>query len=206
MAAAVELKVGCEGASVGLAGVGDDELAVRARAGDERAFEALYRRWSGRVLRFAQRRLGERAEAEDVVQEVFLALHRGLGSYEGRSRFGTWLLGIAHHLTCRAQRRRSRRSLVPLDGLRSELPALRTPSSAEARFDARRALERCADAMAEAATPTQREVFRLVVTEGRTAEAAARELRRPAGTVRAQLLRMRRSLLARAPGLAETLS
>ena len=76
----------------------DDALVARTLAGDESAFVALYDRWAPRVMRFALSRLGDREDAEDVAQEVFLAALRGLSSYQGRSCFGTWLLGISYHL------------------------------------------------------------------------------------------------------------
>jgi RNA polymerase sigma-70 factor (ECF subfamily) len=181
----------------------DQALVARVLAGDERAFPALHARWSQRVLRFAEARLGNRADAEEVSQEVFLALLRCLPSYQGRSRFGTWLLGIAHHLICRAQRRRVRMELVPV----AEAEAMPAPGSLhEGSVDAARALERCAHVLEANATPAQREIFRLHYLESRSAGEVAKHLRRSPETVRAQLCRTRRALLAHTPGLVDILA
>jgi RNA polymerase sigma-70 factor, ECF subfamily len=179
---------------------GDRELAARAGR-DPEAFAALYERWAPRVRRFATARLGDADDAEDVVQEVFVALLRSLDSYEGRSRFGTWLLGIAHHKACRLRRR----------GLRAERACLAAPAErpaapdADARLDAVRALERCARTLESEASQGQRAAFWLYYARCRSAGEAARELRCSPESVRAQLSRVRRVLRTRAPGLAETL-
>jgi RNA polymerase sigma-70 factor (ECF subfamily) len=182
---------------------GDETLVERAIAGHAEAFDALYRRWSPRVLRFAQTRLGAREDAEDVTQEVFAALLRCLPSYRGQSRFGTWLFGIAYHLICRSQRRRGRAALVPLSEA-DETPG-EEAGGAEQSLDATRALERCASALETHATRSQREIFWLCYGEGRSAGEVAEQLQRSPETVRAQLCRTRRALLAGTPGLLETL-
>jgi RNA polymerase sigma-70 factor (ECF subfamily) len=181
---------------------GDEALVARALAGDAAAFAAIYERWSPRVLRFASARLGDRDEAEDVMQEVFVALMRCLPSYRGQSRFGTWLLGIAFHLICRAQRRRTRAGAMPID--EAEEAAMPAPS-AEAALDASRALERCTTLLASQASRSQREIFRMCYAENHSTVAVARKLRRSPETVRATLCRTRRALLEATPGLLETL-
>src|SRR2546427_11601353 len=75
----------------------DMALAARVRRGDHQAFAELHRLYHRRVLAFAQKRLGDSAEAEDVVQDVFLALFRSIDRYEGGSSLLTWTFGIAHH-------------------------------------------------------------------------------------------------------------
>jgi RNA polymerase sigma-70 factor (ECF subfamily) len=181
----------------------DEAFVARAVAGEREAFDALYRRWFPRVQRFAQARLGGREDAEDVTQEVFAALLRCLPSYRGQSRFGTWLLGIAYHLICRAQRRRGRAGHVAL-GEAEEEPGPDT-GTAEQHLDASRALARCAGVLETHASRSQREIFWLCYGEGRTAGEVARALRRSPETVRAQLCRARRALLESTPGLLETL-
>ncbi len=181
----------------------DEALVARAVAGDRGAFAAIYQRWSVRVLRFALTRLGDPDEAEDVVQEVFVALLRCLPAYRGSSRFGTWLFGVAFHVICRARRRRHRTAWVPLveDLERPCAPAL----SGEDRLDAARTLRRCADTLQHYATRRQREVFRLSYAEGCSVPEVAHRLQRSPETVRAQLSRARRTLLECTPGLPEVL-
>lgn len=73
-------------------------LARRAASGDAQALEALYGRYSGALHAHITHRLsGSREDVEDVWQETLLAAVRALPTYDGRSRFFTWLCGIAGH-------------------------------------------------------------------------------------------------------------
>src|SRR4051794_41624107 len=76
------------------ADVADEELVARARDGDEAAFSALVRRHSPALLRLARMYTPSQAVAEDVVQETWLGVLRGLERFEGRSSFRTWLFRI----------------------------------------------------------------------------------------------------------------
>jgi RNA polymerase sigma-70 factor (ECF subfamily) len=71
------------------------ELAQRAAAGEMLAFEELYARHNRRVYSLCLRMTANTAEAEDLTQEVFIQLHRKVGSFRGESAFTTWL----HRLT-----------------------------------------------------------------------------------------------------------
>jgi RNA polymerase sigma-70 factor, ECF subfamily len=72
----------------------DVELLRRLRAGDERAFVTLVERYNGSMLRLAASFVPSRAVAEEVVQETWLAMLRGLAAFEGRSSLKTWLFTI----------------------------------------------------------------------------------------------------------------
>ena len=73
----------------------DLELANRCRQGDAEAFEELYRQHAGRLYSLAFRMAGSPHEAEDLLQDVFLHVHRKLGGFRGESSLGTWLYRIA---------------------------------------------------------------------------------------------------------------
>jgi RNA polymerase sigma-70 factor, ECF subfamily len=72
----------------------DGELLVRLRSGDERAFVSLVERYQEQMLRLAASFVPSRAVAEEVVQDTWLALLRGLDTFEGRSSLKTWLFSI----------------------------------------------------------------------------------------------------------------
>jgi RNA polymerase sigma-70 factor (ECF subfamily) len=75
--------------------VGEDEGLVEAlRAGDEAAFVELVRRYQARLLRLAEATVGSHAVAEEVCQDTWLAVVRGVDRFEGRSSFKTWLFHI----------------------------------------------------------------------------------------------------------------
>jgi RNA polymerase sigma-70 factor (ECF subfamily) len=72
----------------------DADLVARAVAGDAGAFEELVSRHHPACLRYAAHLLGDRMEAEDVVQETLLRAHRALSRYEERQQFRGWLFQI----------------------------------------------------------------------------------------------------------------
>ncbi|MEX2273214.1 MAG: RNA polymerase sigma factor [Vicinamibacterales bacterium] len=76
----------------------DLALAERCQAGDFEAFEALYREHSSRLFGLSVRMLGNRTEAEDMLQDIFLTAHRKLKSYRGDARLSTWLFRLATNL------------------------------------------------------------------------------------------------------------
>ena len=75
-------------------------LVRRLRQGDERAFEGLVQVYQDRVFGLIFRMIGNRQEAEDLAQEVFITVHRSIHHYRGDGRFQTWLYRIASN-TCR---------------------------------------------------------------------------------------------------------
>ena len=81
-----------------LQNLSDEELFCRLRQGDELAFTTLYRRCQGPVYRFSLQMSGDPAIAEEVTQEVFLALIRGAGQFDGaRGNLQAWLFGAARN-------------------------------------------------------------------------------------------------------------
>jgi RNA polymerase sigma-70 factor, ECF subfamily len=76
---------------------GDRDLAARVLAGDRDAFEGLYRQHSHRLYNLVYRMAGS-AEADDLLQDVFLQAYRKLGTYKGDSSLGTWLYRLAANL------------------------------------------------------------------------------------------------------------
>jgi len=91
----------------------DEELAERAAGGEERAFEELVRRYTRPLLGLCLRLMGERPEAEDMVQEAFLKAYRGLASYDPSRAFASWLFRIAQNGCIDALRARKSWSPLP---------------------------------------------------------------------------------------------
>jgi RNA polymerase sigma-70 factor, ECF subfamily len=104
----------------------DDELLLRIRGGDEQAFTELYRKRQGMIYRFALHMSGSGALAEDVTQEVFLALIRGSCGYDPeRGGLSNYLFGIARKLVLRhMERGRVDVALESQDGLPAQAPEL----------------------------------------------------------------------------------
>ena len=87
----------------------DAELIAALRRGDEKAFADIVDRWGPALLRVARMYVPSHAVAEEVVQETWIAVLRGIDRFEGRSPLRTWVFGILLNLA-RTQGRRERRS------------------------------------------------------------------------------------------------
>jgi RNA polymerase sigma-70 factor, ECF subfamily len=87
-------------------------LVERARAGDTRAFERLYREHTGRVYGLCLRMTREPHTAEDCTQETFINAWRALARFETRSSFGTWLHRIAVNVALAKRRKAARNEPV----------------------------------------------------------------------------------------------
>jgi RNA polymerase sigma-70 factor, ECF subfamily len=107
----------------------DQELLQRLRAGDEAAFMDLVDRYGPLMLRIALMHVSSRAVAEEVVQEAWLGVLKGLDRFEGRSSLKTWILRIVAN-QARSRGERERRS-VPVSSL---TPADDEPAVDPARF------------------------------------------------------------------------
>jgi RNA polymerase sigma-70 factor (ECF subfamily) len=188
--------------------VADDDrrLVERARTGDARAFEALVRRYERWVFTLALRMVGDRAEAEDIAQEVFLKAYRGLEGFRGASRFSTWLYSIASHHCLSALASRSRTATSLSFGGRSGAggedppsPLDRLPDGAP-RADAileGRDLARTVQAELAKLPEDHRLVLILRDIQGMAYAEIAQTLGLELGTVRSRLHRARMDLKAR---------
>ena len=101
----------------------DDELAISAGAGDAQAFRVLLERHYDRIYRLAFRFFGNREDAEDITQDICLALPKKLRSFAGRARFTTWIYQVVIN-ACR-DHVRSRQSKTALNEAYVEVSELR---------------------------------------------------------------------------------
>jgi RNA polymerase sigma-70 factor (ECF subfamily) len=188
----------------------DRPLVNRAQAGDTAAFEALVRRYEGWVFTLALRMVGDRGEAEDMAQEVFLKAYRGLPRFKGTARFSTWLYAIASHHCLnhlRARRRRPEACAGRVEGFGGEelLAADLLPDGAP-RADAlleRADLARIVQTGLTSLTEDHRLILILRDIQGLSYEEIAETLEVEVGTVRSRLHRARAELRERLTGHLE---
>ncbi len=103
----------------------EDEILVqqvKKNLQGQTAFAELYRRHVSRVYRYLLARTGNEQDAQDLTAQTFLSALEAMPGYQGRSKFSTWLLGIAHNKA--ADHFRRQRPVVPLD----DLPELQHPT------------------------------------------------------------------------------
>ena len=153
-----------------------DGLIEQLRRREPGAAEELHRAYYGRIRRFVQRLIGE-TEADDVTQEVFLRVYRGIDAYQERERFEAWLFTIAGNLCFDAhRRRRPRAELADVAG--GEDPAARTE---------RREIEEELRAALRGLPFEQRQMFLLREDGGLTFREIAQKLGIPLGTALARM-------------------
>ena len=101
----------------------DEELVRDFLAGDGAAFEELVTRYQPTVMNMAYRLLGNRSDAADVCQEVFVLLLRKLGSFRGEAKFSTWLYRVSLN-ACHDYARKSRRNVSLSESPGDDLPEM----------------------------------------------------------------------------------
>lgn len=165
----------------------EKELVSKARAGDTAAFESLYRAHVGRVHALCLRMTGNKTDAEDLTQEVFVRTWNKLDMFRGESAFSTWLhrLTVNLVLTERRSHRRRTAKITVTDDLTAYESAGRKPDPG-LNID----LENAIAALPEGA----RRVFVLHDVEGYKHQEIASMMGLAVGTSKAQLHRARRLL------------
>lgn len=105
----------------------DNQLIEGALNGSLQAWETLVRRYEARVYNFSLRLTGNRDDAMDLMQEVFLGVYRNLERFRGESQFSSWLFRIAHNKAIDMARRRNASPVQDIDV--EELPELGSANS-----------------------------------------------------------------------------
>jgi RNA polymerase sigma-70 factor, ECF subfamily len=190
----------------------DAALVRRVVAGDAAAFELVMRRHNRRLFRLARATLRDDAEAEDALQEAYLAAHRALPGFRGDASLATWLSRLVTNECLDRLRKRARRdNIFPIGSLEAEndMEFAMTESQASAspdqmllRAQVRSLLERKLDAL----PASFRCVFVLRAVEELSVEETAQSLGIAEATVRSRHFRARsllRESLAREIDLAE---
>ena len=193
---AASWKVQSERTGASLDPVEASALIERCRAGDELAWEALVRRYQGRVYSVTLHYLRHAEEARDAAQEVFLRVYERLDTFHGDAGFLPWLLRLARNASIDRLRRRAARppadDLVVEDGV--ELAASGPDAEEQVGLRARRRLVwRAVVGMTE----QHREVILLHEIQGLKLEQIAEMLGLPLGTVKSRSNRARIELATR---------
>jgi RNA polymerase sigma-70 factor (ECF subfamily) len=168
-------------------------LVERCKAGDNAAFREIFRLHRTDVARLVQRMLGQSSDLDDLVQEVFLQVHRSIRDFRSEARFSTWLYRVAVNVVL--MHRRAARSRPVL----GELPDTLAPADGRELPDDALARQRRVSAfyrLLEGLSEKKRTVFVLHEIEGLPPAEIARVVGSPVLTIRTRLFYARRELLA----------
>ena len=193
-------EIALEGAAAAPAVVALEEgLVARCLSGDGFAFSRLVALHEGMVVNLSQRLLGDREEARDLAQDVFLQVFRTLGRFQGRSSLKTWIYRITVN-QCRNRqrwwRRRRRDRAVSLEQLNPTDEARLASGQGEPAFErvARREAAQRVQAALLGLSFDHRSILVLREVEGMRCDEIAATLGVPEGTVKSRLARAREQL------------
>jgi RNA polymerase sigma-70 factor (ECF subfamily) len=180
-----------------------DDLVRRAQRGDRIAFTELFRRHRNDVARLVFRMLGPTADVEDVVQEVFLQVHKSLGEFRGQAKFTTWLHRVTVNVVLMVRRAARSRPVFAGEPVADHEPDRgMLPDEDAARHARIAAFRRLLDRLPE----KKRTVFILHEIEGQSPAEIAEIVDAPVLTVRTRLFYARRELadmMGEEPSLAQ---
>lgn len=167
-----------------------DDVVKKAATGDMASFEQIYKSFSGFVYNVALRIVSDPADAEEIVQDVFLILHRRLKTFRFESSLKTWIYRITVNGAMAAARKNAakRQKTVSYD---DTLAVAREDDSKNSEHEARVIL-----GLLEKINPEQRMCVVLRTIEGLSYQEIADALRINIGTVRSRLKRAREMMLA----------
>lgn len=168
-----------------------DDVVIRAQAGDAQAFAELFRQHRSIVTGVAYRMLGPGADLDDVVQDVFLQVHRSLPDFRGQAKFTTWLHRVTVNVVLMTRRRaRSRPKYSHEEAARHEPTEEPSPDQVVAR---RRRVETFRGLL-DKLSDKKRTVFVLHELEGMPPAEIADVVECPVLTVRTRLFYARKEL------------
>jgi RNA polymerase sigma-70 factor (ECF subfamily) len=168
-------------------------LVERCQQGDVEAFRQLFREHRKDVLRLAQRMLGRNTDLEDIVQEVFLQVHRSIRDFRHGARFSTWLYRVTVNVVL--MHRRAAKSRPVFSEAPEHVAATDARPQADEQVERQRrvqAFHRLLDRLSD----KKRLVFVLHELEGLAPTEIAKIVGSPVLTVRTRLFYARRELLA----------
>ena len=179
--------------------VADEELMLQTQRGNVHAFELLFERYRSRVFGFILRMLnGERQEAEDLMQDIFIKLFKAKEMYEPRAKFSTWLFTIVRNHCLNFVRSRAylqAQRTVPLDPAdESGMAGAAMPAFAPVRERESDMTERLEQAV-QSLPAMYKDVFLLRAVEGFSHEETGLMLGLNPATVRTHFRRARLMLV-----------
>lgn len=179
----------------------DELLIQQVVRGDQEAFGCLYERYLPRVYGYVRKRLRNRADIEDAVQDVFFAVFSSLESFRGEAPFAAWVLGIARR-TVANRFKKKQHPTVPLDIDEPEsvdlmIPLLHRADTPLEQFECRERIRQIETAARDHLSSEQRELFTLHHLHHRSISDIATRLDKSEDAVKSNLYRARKVLMAR---------
>ena len=180
-----------------------DEIVIqKVVSGDRDAFNEIYERYFPRVTGFVRKRIDNRADVEEVVQEVFINIFSSLDSFRGEAPFAAWVFGLTRR-TLASRFRRKQHPTVPLfeeedeHGVANHAAGSSTEASPLENYELTELAARLTRSLESEVTSEQRELFELHHLQSMPIAEIARSLSKSEDSIKSNLYRTRKVLLAR---------
>lgn len=180
-----------------MTGAQDEDLVAKSLQGNQKAFRELISRHHSTAFAVVRSVMGDRDDVEDVVQQVYIRVHRGLASFRGDAKFSTWLYRIARNEAINAVKRR-RLETMPVEDVVVAAPEDSRPDRAHERAALGHYVEQAMQQLDE----NQRTALELRYMGERTYDEIAEIMDVPLGTVKTYIHRGKAELkrvLSRTP-------
>ncbi len=172
-----------------------ETLMARARAGDRRAYEALFRAIAPPLRAFVARRISAPADVEDVVQSILLSIHRSGHTYDSARPFGIWMYAIARRRLADYLRERYKTAGIRFVGL-DAAAGINMDTDVTAGADNREYLTDMLDSL----PGREKRIITMMKVEGYSARDVAKELGMSVSAVKVAAHRAYKALAARTEG------
>lgn len=187
-------------AEPGPAAISDESLVALVRAGERDAFDQLYERYFDRVYRFVDRRLNNRADAEETTQEVFINLFSSIDTFRGEAPFSAWVFGVSRR-TIASRFKKKRAETVPMGDAEPEATGsyagMDRGADPHEAYEFHERLRRMDRAIDSELSEEQWTLFQLHHLENHSIQQIAERIRKSEDAVKSNLYRARKLLLAR---------
>ncbi len=170
----------------------DEEIVLRVQSGDTESFGVLVERYEKKLLRYGRKFLSDRADVEDMVQDVFVRAYQNIKGFQKGGRFSPWIYRIAHNAFVNQLKKKSRQpfSFVDFDTVLSH-PVYDDPAPREREAQE---IKKMLDRGLEELAPKYREALVLHYIEDFSYKEIADVLEIPIGTVGVRVKRGRDAL------------
>ncbi|HIL81635.1 MAG TPA: RNA polymerase sigma factor [Myxococcales bacterium] len=180
----------------------DEILIDRVRAGDRSAFDEIYRRYFKRVYGFLDKRLRNRADCEETAQEVFINIFSSLDSFRGEAPFAAWVFGLTRRTLASRFRRKQHPTVALYDdedehGVSSASAGVSSEASPLENYEFVELAAHLTASLENAVSPEQRQLFELHHLQSMPIAEIARTLSKSEDSVKSNLYRTRKVLMAR---------
>ncbi|MDR2763487.1 MAG: sigma-70 family RNA polymerase sigma factor [Tannerella sp.] len=172
--------------------VSDTTYVKRVQAGETQCFAPLLERYGRPVYSLIVKVVGNREDAEELTQDVFLKAYRSLASFQGNSRFSTWLYRIAYNVAISATRKKKYEWLAIEDNMPDQLAEEDASDVLERESDSER-MERLEEAMQQL-SPDERALILLFYRQEKPVEEIAAITGLTVSNVKTRLHRIRKKL------------